>query len=42
MITTKNKDVGNTKIRFNRSAEVRYTFEDRIADRFKRDMGIRD
>jgi len=41
-ITIKKKHIKNTKTKYNRSAEVRYTFEDRIADRFKLDMGIKD
>jgi len=39
--TIKTKYVGEVKTRFNRSAEVKYTFEDRIAKRFKLDMGIK-
>jgi len=43
MITKiKTRYVGEVRTRFSRSAGARYTFEDRIEDRFKLDMGIRD
>ncbi len=42
MVIIKTKYVGEVRTRYNRSAEVRYTFEDRIEKRFKMDMGIKD
>ena len=42
MITIKTKHINNIKTKYNRSAEVRYTIEDRIEDWFKSDMRIKD
>lgn len=42
MMTRQTKDVGDVKTRFNRSAEVRRTFEDRSNDWIKVNLGIRD
>lgn len=42
MTTIKKKYIGEVRTRRNRCAGVRYTFEDRIADYFKLDMGIKD
>lgn len=42
MVIIKTKYIGEVKTQFRRSAEVRYTFEDRIQDWIKINMGIRD